>query len=246
MFFAFDVDGTLTPSRQKISNDFGKWFLDWIHSIQKNGKHSVLLVTGSDKPKTVEQLGDEIVDSVAYSCNCMGNTVFHYGKLVHDYKFVYPPELVYFLETELKNSVYSERYGNHLEDRGAMFNFSTLGRNASPEQRKRYHEWDTMSGERLEIARRINDRFNDDDIVAQVAGEIGIDITTRNKDKRQCIEYMQGDKIYFFGDRMDEQGNDKPLADVIETLQNGSKCFEVTGWEETWEILIDLMKKIDK
>lgn len=239
MFFAFDVDGTLTPSRQKISPQFEDWFLSWIADVQSWGG-SVLLITGSDRPKTVEQLGEKIVDSVNYCCNCMGNTVYQKGKLVYDYKFEYPPELIEFLNNELNSSAYSERYGNHIEDRGAMFNYSTVGRNATVDQRKRYHEWDAISNERIDIATRLNERFRQFNIVAQVAGEIGIDITTAGRDKRQCIRYMQNDTILFFGDRMDEAGNDRPLADVINQLQNGSKCYEVDDWEETWDILRNL------
>jgi phosphomannomutase len=243
MFFAFDVDGTLTPSRQKISPQFEDWFLSWIADVQNWGG-SVLLVTGSDRPKTVEQLGEKIVDAVDYCCNCMGNTVYKKGQIVYDYKFDYPPELVEFLNNELNSSVYSERYGNHIEDRGAMFNYSTVGRNANIEQRKRYHEWDAISNERVEIARRLNEQFELHSIVAQVAGEIGIDITAKGRDKRQCIKYMQGDIVLFFGDRMDDNGNDKPLADAVNQLQNGSRCYEVEYWEETWDILQNLGQAI--
>ena len=48
--FIFDVDGTLTPSRGKIDNDFKKFFVEFCMN------NNVYLVTGSDKPKTVEQI----------------------------------------------------------------------------------------------------------------------------------------------------------------------------------------------
>lgn len=241
MFFAFDVDGTLTPSRQQISPRFGDWLLNWISVSQTRGD-SIMLVTGSDRAKTVEQLGEEIVSAVRYCCNCMGNVVYYNNKLIHNYKFQYPNSLSEFLNKELESSVYSERCGNHIEDRGAMLNFSTVGRLADSEQRKRYNEWDKISGERLEIARKINELFNEYNIIAQVAGEIGIDITAKGKDKSQCIKYIENQTAMFFGDRMDENGNDKPLADAINASQNGSKCFEVDDWEETWEILKGLSK----
>ena len=46
--YIFDIDGTLTPSRLPIDEDFKKWFLEWCKN--KN----VYLVTGSDKDKTIE------------------------------------------------------------------------------------------------------------------------------------------------------------------------------------------------
>lgn len=236
MFFAFDVDGTLTPSRQTISPDFGKWFLSWIHAVQSRGDF-VLLVTGSDLPKTVEQLGLDIVDTVDYCCNCLGNSVYQHGTPIHHFEFTITQQLKDFLDQELTNSVYTERYGNHLENRGAMYNFSVVGRNAVGEQRRRYFEWDKLSGERVSIATKINNTFPD--IYAQVGGETGIDIIQRGNDKRQVLKYMSGKRIHFYGDRMDEAGNDRPLADVVKSENALNRCFDVTGWKETWELLVD-------
>ena len=52
--YIFDVDGTLTPSRQKMDEDFSRFFL---HFCTMN---SVYLVTGSDREKTLEQVGSLI------------------------------------------------------------------------------------------------------------------------------------------------------------------------------------------
>jgi phosphomannomutase len=236
MFFAFDVDGTLTPSRQTISPDFGTWFLDWIKRTQSRGDF-VLLVTGSDLPKTVEQLGLDIVDAVDYCCNCLGNTVYQHGTPIHHYEFSITEDLENFLNQELANSVYAERYGNHLENRDAMYNFSIVGRNAVGDQRKRYFEWDKLSGERIAIAGKINSTFPE--VYAQVGGETGIDIIPRGLDKRQVLKYMTGNLIHFYGDRMDDAGNDRPLADAIKAENALNRCFDVTTWKETWELLVD-------
>lgn len=234
MFFAFDVDGTLTPSRQAISPDFGAWFRNWIHSVQSRGDF-VLLVTGSDLVKTVEQLGLDIVDAVDYSCNCLGNSVFKKGVPVHHYDFVIDTDLEEFLLSQLESSVYTERYGNHLENRGTMYNFSVVGRNAVGEQRKRYYEWDRVSRERISIAEKINQLFPN--VYAQVGGETGLDIIPRGRDKRQVLQYMTGHQIHFYGDRMDDAGNDKPLADAVKAESALNRCYEVTGPKETWELL---------
>ena len=53
--FIFDVDGTLTPSRREIEPDFKNFFSNFCEH------NNVYLVTGSDFPKTHEQLGDEII-----------------------------------------------------------------------------------------------------------------------------------------------------------------------------------------
>ena len=51
--FVFDVDGTLTPSRGEIDPEFKQFFDKFCI------KNNVYFVTGSDKAKTVEQLGED-------------------------------------------------------------------------------------------------------------------------------------------------------------------------------------------
>ncbi len=68
--FIFDVDGTLTPSRKKIQNDFESPFLAFCR------KHDVYLVTGSDREKTVEQVGLDIFHTSKRVYNCSGSDVY--------------------------------------------------------------------------------------------------------------------------------------------------------------------------
>ena len=51
--FIFDVDGTLTPSRQEIDMDFAVFFTEFC------AENDVYLVTGSDREKTIEQASNE-------------------------------------------------------------------------------------------------------------------------------------------------------------------------------------------
>ena len=50
--YIFDVDGTLTPSRQKMTEEFKNFFLSW------SEKNFFFLVSGSDLPKLQEQIDD--------------------------------------------------------------------------------------------------------------------------------------------------------------------------------------------
>ena len=45
--FIFDVDGTITPSRCEIDNDFAVFFSDFC------ANNNVYLVTGSDREKNI-------------------------------------------------------------------------------------------------------------------------------------------------------------------------------------------------
>ena len=54
--YLFDIDGTLTLPRQPMQKDFKKFFAGWVAAKRKT-KDKVFFVTGSDRGKTVEQVG---------------------------------------------------------------------------------------------------------------------------------------------------------------------------------------------
>lgn len=228
MYFIFDVDGTLTPSRGKINSDFEKYFKQFI------SKYPVALVTGSDLEKTVEQLGSDIVKSVDYSFNCSGNAIYQNNKLIYKSDWTLPNDLKDYLYEVLSNSKYKFRYGMHIEERIGMANFSVVGRGAVGAQRKDYYEWDVEHKERQKLCEYINKTW--DNIQAVVGGETGIDIFERGCDKSQVLTYIKTDNIRFFGDRMDPIGNDWPLGKKI--LDNVvGKIYHVKDWKDTWSRL---------
>ena len=226
MIYIFDVDGTLTPSREKINDEFFWWFDDFC------GSNEVHLVTGSDYPKTAEQLGDYLCSKVRTVYNCSGNDVWQKGKRVKTTSFDAPKELYLLMEGWLQGSKFSTRTGNHIEERPGTINFSILGRNANPSQRADYVDYDNQYRERETIAHIINSEF--DNITATVGGETGIDIYNTGCDKSQILlDFRPNDKIIFFGDRMDNHGNDYSLAQANKKGIN----HHVRNWRHTWEIL---------
>jgi phosphomannomutase len=224
--FVFDVDGTLTPSRGKIDSEFYAWMTHFVM------KEKVFLVTGSDYPKTVEQLGDDLCESVVTCYNCSGNDVWFKGKRVNSKEFDPPKELYDLMWGWLHVSPFPLRTGNHIEERRGCINFSIVGRNATQDQREEYVKYDTLNRERESIAYQINLEF--DNITATIGGETGIDIHRTGADKSQILEdFNEDDTIYFFGDRMEQGGNDYTLAKANKRGKN----FHVKDWKHTWEIL---------
>ena len=228
--FIFDVDGTLTPSRQKIDPQFEAWFSNFI------SKEKVWLVTGSDYAKTVEQLGAEICESVVTVYNCSGNDTWFKGKRVNAKSFDAPKELYELMNGWLQTSPFPLRTGNHIEERMGTINFSIVGRNCTLGERKLYVKHDIENRERETIALQINSEFPT--ITATVGGETGIDIYRKGCDKSQILEDFDApyDNIYFFGDKCDQGGNDWPLANRLKPKQ----VFNVRDWQETWKILKDI------
>lgn len=223
--FIFDVDGTLTPSRQPIDLDFKEFFKEFCIN------NDVCLVTGSDYEKTQEQLGNDLLRWPIFVYNCLGNEVWTNGKLARSRSWDAPSELYNFLNSWLAASKFSVRIGQHIEKRNGMINFSIVGRGASLSERKMYVEWDQVNRERESIAYQINSEF--DNITATIGGETGIDIHPTGWDKSQILKDFDQkiDKLYFFGDRCDSKGNDYPLAKHI------SRSYHVKNWQETWERL---------
>jgi phosphomannomutase len=228
--FIFDVDGTLTPSRQTIDNGFKEFFLQFI----KDNK--VWLVTGSDYAKTVEQLGEDITNNVIKVYNCSGNDVYFKGSRVDCKKFEAPKELYDLMNGWLQNSSFPLRTGNHIEERMGTINFSIVGRNATLGERKLYVKHDLENRERESIAYQINLEFTD--ITATVGGETGIDIYRKGGDKSQILEDFDAPykDIYFFGDKCTEGGNDWPLANKL----NKKQVYNVKVWHETFNLLKDI------
>lgn len=227
--FIFDVDGTLTPSRGKIDDDFKKFFVEFC----KN--NNVYLVTGSDKPKTVEQIGNELYSMAKRVYNCSGSEVWVGDKQIKTNDWKIPYNVRSWLLDKLEESDFPLRTGLHIEERVGMVNFSIVGRNATIGERKLYVDYDKEKNERNLIADLFNKEFPE--LVARPGGETGIDISPVGKDKSQIIyDFDKDDTLHFFGDRMDPQGNDYPLKKVIVDNDLGF-AIQVNGWENTWEML---------
>ena len=115
MIYIFDVDGTLTPSRNPMDKEFKDFFKKFIK------KKRVWLISGSDKDKTIEQVGEDIWTSVERAYQSSGNQLWTNGKLKYQYEFKTEDYLRGLLDIFLDRSEYPHRYGNHIEERpGAL------------------------------------------------------------------------------------------------------------------------------
>ena len=232
--FIFDIDGTLTPSRLPMTKEFAKFFDKW------SNKNKYYLVTGSDLDKTKEQLPIAYIDRAEAIFTCCGNQMWRDNELIYDNKFELTSKLKNSLEVVLMSSQYPYRYGNHIEDRGSIVNFSIVGRNCTQEQREHFFKWDEEKGERKKISMFLKHKFKDLDAVLR--GQISIDIYPKGMDKSQIFDVIKQDRLVepreyiFIGDRTEKGGNDYPLAKLMEETNN-CKYFQTEGTEQTMEIL---------
>ena len=228
--FIFDVDGTLTPSRGKIDAEFLQFMLFFA------GTNDVYLVTGSDRQKTLEQVGLDLYNSCKRVYNCSGSDVYETDKNVYRDDWELPDNVERFLQDELDFSQFTIRNGNHIERRPGAVNFSILGRGKDPSVgREEYVKWDKIHSERRFIALRILNMFPDLNVA--LGGQTGVDIGPKGADKSQILrDFKKGDNIRFFGDRCDEGGNDYSLAIAIAEKHLGY-AFQVDTYKEVWHML---------
>tara|TARA_Y100000592_G_scaffold530_1_gene875 strand:+ start:401 stop:1678 length:1278 start_codon:yes stop_codon:yes gene_type:complete len=238
--YIFDVDGTLTPSRLPMTKQFKKFFSVWL------GTHPFYLVTGSDLPKLQEQMcGLEKLSNGIFTC--CGNQYFKPTEndfnSIYDNKFKLSKKLKSTLEIILASNPYPHRFGNHIEDRGSMVNFSIVGRDCTQEQREDFFKWDNEKNERKKISTFLKHKFKDLDAV--LGGQISIDIYPKGNDKSQVLQHIEQDfsipfynqpSFVFIGDRTKEGGNDYPLAKLMEKTNN-CKYYHTENWKQTQKIL---------
>ena len=231
--YIFDVDGTLTPSRQVIESDFLSYLLAFASNCQ------MYIVTGSDKDKTIEQLGEELCNKCQRVYNCSGSDVYEQSNNVYKSDWVLPEEVKSFLQDELDHSQFPIRTGKHIETRPGGINFSILGRGENDlDERQMYVEHDHVTNERADIANRLRDRFPY--LNVQIGGQTGLDIS--DNDKSQILrDFNIDDDIHFFGDMMQKGQNDYPLAVAVD--KRGGTNYTVNSWQETYKKLKDLTPK---
>lgn len=237
--YVFDLDGVLTDARQKMDLEFSELFAEWAKT------HDFSICTGSDLSKVTEQVPYSIlILSKKLFCNS-GNSVYEYSKtedknyiakLVYETKFECSKELQDSILREINYCNWpGKKYGNHIEYRGGSLNVSIVGRSCPQEVRQQYYEWDKHDGERLRLVNMINEKFPE--YTAVIGGMISCDVTLKDKDKSQILEWfdLSKDFIEFYGDRIYD-GNDKPLADRIEKLGCGFS-YQVHSYKDLINII---------
>tara|TARA_Y100000593_G_C4199118_1_gene280934 strand:- start:52 stop:801 length:750 start_codon:yes stop_codon:yes gene_type:complete len=244
--FIFDVDGTLTPPRQIMTDNFFKFFDEWSES------NRFWLVSGSDLEKIKEQIPEKIYQKADGIFPCSGNQLYIDDNLMYERIFNPPQDLFDYLQRIVdSDDYYKFKTSNHIVNRKSMINFSVVGRDCTLEERRKYFKWDQEHNERNIIAREIKETWPQIDAV--IGGQISIDILKRGFDKSQVIDVIKDklngidiEEYIFIGDRTMDGGNDYPLAKVMDKLEN-CKVYQAgipsqeDGYKETQKILESLI-----
>lgn len=121
-----------------------------------------------------------------------------------------------------------DTWGPRLEDRESQITFSALGQRA-PGDAKR--GWDPTGEKKLRLRAEVAALLPD--LEVRAGGTTSIDITRVGRDKSfgigRLIEItgLSKQDVLFYGDRLDEHGNDYPVRAM------GVPCVAVTDWRDT-------------
>lgn len=228
MNFLFDVDGTLTPPRLPMSEEFIAEFLQFCRT------HKVYLVSGSDYSKLQDQLPEEILKACQAVYSASGNETYMDGEMLHKNIWTPPEELLEILKNLVDTSRTPVKTSKHIEVRNGMINFSTIGRACTHEQRNKYVDWEIRTNERKRLIDTVLAPVFKD-LQFSVGGQISIDIYPKGTGKEQVLKDLTG-PVAFFGDKTGEGGNDRNIAIATLNIPN-SAIFCVDGWEQTKELL---------
>jgi len=225
--FLFDMDGTLTDPRQRISEEV----VTALESLPMASKK--YLVTGSDFAKIEEQIPNATLLNVfdrVFACN--GTRVYNTRLDMDDETRAIEPELIHkvtlldhysradinhIVNVLLKTAADTHtkfKTGTFVEWRESQINFSVVGRNCTTTQREDYVKWDQKSGERKKIIDKLREDFSGWGLSFRLGGQISIDVTREGWDKSYALQNIGESpaQCIFFGDKITPDGNDVDIA----------------------------------
>ncbi|CAG9533024.1 unnamed protein product [Cercopithifilaria johnstoni] len=212
----FDVDGTLTLPRQKMDRAMSNFLME-VHKAVPLG-----IVSGSDLPKIVEQLGESVEDVLSrfdylFSENGLVSvsskgTTFPMQSIKHHLGEKQLQKLINFALREFSEMDLPAKRGNFIEFRNGMLNLSPIGRSCTQEERLQFVDYDKKHDVRQKFVKKLQDFTEGWGLNVCIGGQISVDVFPCGWDKTYCLQFLNDfHTIYFFGDRTTPGGNDYDL-----------------------------------
>lgn len=235
---AFDLDDTLAVSKSALSDRMAELLGQLLERFE------VCVISGGKFEQFKKQLIDrlDVGPLVLRKLHIMptcGTRYYRYDEVEDDWTLQYAEdlsdaqkqEIIGVLKEEaakidLKNS---KTWGPLIEDRQSQISYSILGQQAPPEKK---YAWAEKYGDiKKQFHARVAERLPD--LEVRLGGSTTIDITRLGIDKAYGIHKLIGilelgkEDVLFFGDKLQEGGNDYPVKAM------GIDCIEVSCWEDT-------------
>lgn len=235
---AFDLDDTLAVTKSPISDRMAEILTRLLE------KYQVCIISGGKFEQFVKQVinrldvAPELLARMHLMPTC-GTRYYRFDLGANDWRVVYAEDLSDAEKAQIRRvleesakevSLWAEQpAGEIIEDRLSQITYSALGQEATAEAKyiwAREHEADKQI-----LRQKIADRLPE--LEVRLGGTTSVDVTRKGIDKaygmRKLMEYTGAskDEILFFGDKLDEGGNDYPVKAF------GIDSIAVAGWEAT-------------
>jgi phosphomannomutase len=240
---AFDLDDTLAPSKSPLDPRMLQLLLDLLDVAE------VCIISGGQ----IAQFNAQVVDKLPaegaplHRLHLMPTCGTQYWRQEEgEWRPLYAENLTREQVQAAFGSLESrarelglweqETWGPILEDRGSQVTFSALGQAAPVDAKK---QWDPTGEKKNALRAAVAEDLPD--LEVRSGGSTSVDITRKGIDKAygmKKLEEVSGiplGEMLFVGDRLDPDGNDYP----VKTL--GVACHAVEGWEDTAELISDIL-----
>ena len=226
---AFDLDGTLTESKQPITNKTAKFLTSLAYDYE------IAIVTGGTmeqiKTQVLDRLPDWVQDKM-HLMSCSGAEYFRFGQTLYRNLIAKKEKAVMIpmLTGLLKQMGYwiDNPAGDIIEDRGSQITISALGQKASLKDKE---EWDPFGTKRRQIRDTVKLMFPEYSV--RVGGLTSVDISIQGIDKEYAINELlewnqfEQSEVLYIGDKFRPGENDYPA------LVAGVTCLRVTSYADT-------------
>jgi phosphomannomutase len=245
---AFDMDDTIAITKSPISDRMAAAFNNILDSFD------ICIISGGNynlfHKQFIDQLDltDEKLKRIHLMPTC-GTRYYRYDEAVNDWTLQYANDLSdeekvkisQVLEASAKQAGYwpENPIGEVIEDRASQMTYSGLGQFAAPEDK---YAWDPDNKKRLAIRAIALDKLPG--LEVRIGGTTSIDVTRPGIDKAYGMQKLMAangfekSDILFFGDKLQEGGNDYPVKAF------GIDSIEVTRWEDTANCLEAIVSAI--
>lgn len=213
-YLFFDLDGTLTPSRQEIKSEMA--------SLLPSLNRTIVVVSGSQNNQIKLQLGGTAVD--VFSLGQNGNKAIDTeGNLIWENSLSEKQKQDILTHIKTLRPLFLHQVPNEedlIEDRNSQISFSIYGHNAPPAEKK---ACDGNFEKRKKLLSQIP--FENPEVEVQMGGSTCLDYFQKGLHKgantKRLIDLMDWnpDECVYFGDALFPGGNDASVNGVIDTVQ---------------------------
>ncbi len=234
---AFDLDGTLAPSKSPLPDEMSEVLNELLTKFQ------VCVISGGKFEQFEKQLlgnlkADPTKLEALHIMPTCGTRYYRYDVVQKAWEKVYAED---FSEEQKKKIISAlnkglddlkmretKLWGDIIEDRGSQVTLSALGQEAPVDAKE---EWDPDQTKKAKLRTYIAELIPEFEVRA--GGTTSIDVTKLGIDKAYGMQKLMDmlevskEEIVFFGDRLNEGGNDYPVKAM------GIDSLEVSNWQDT-------------